>query len=741
MTVLLLLWVGYLLSTWFIPRCSPLERTAWALLLGISATALLVATLGYGLGVFIDQDLLVLTAGGLILVLAPHGLKRLSAKSTSDNTESMSPEVSWLIALLCCGIGVLYWLHYSEAEFLYSLLSYLLRGEAECFYMQTFSFVADLNPTLSAPDVDKAYNIISTPGNTLFTTMAVAVFGRYGFQVLYLIFAVNLFVFTSLLALRWTESRPAALLAAMFVCLNPYVLSVEVLDRNFITLSLSAAAFYALAAHRDRIFLHGLLFGLCASTGLRFLPLLFLASVALVYSLRRVRLLSLLLFLLAFSLAFAVSVPHLSYHGFHSLGETESLPKLLWLVMTEFQRSPFVPLPNLLLYPLHILAYLGSVLGSLIALGAMRCWQQDRRVFFIMAPVVLLPWMVLACQRDWLQADKSRILVMSMLPLAVFLAFALRSFITKKQLFSDLCALLVGVLIIQGIAFMGARLNRPVDVGSYQRHTLYQRDSDTWQRFYQSRFATIRSLPSVSRLFQKADLPRKARADHALLANQFGRDSRELLRSNPWVQRELLDDANAPLAPMPTSNDWVSVEIDLEELVGDRKHAVGWARDGERPFVDLSTESDSILRIADFGVPLAAWHKEVEVSWQPQTLPVTVLSGQSEPADLGEFYVDLNAWISLGRDDLEFQQINMISYANATQHREQGIRSSMKALPPRDNTARISLRVPRGMQIIVRNWLVDGSKGTPHRIDSWSIDTVGIEPTLRFHPMEPESYL
>ena len=46
-----------------------------------------------------------------------------------------------------------------------------------------------------------------------------------------------------------------------------------------------------------------------------------------------------------------------------------------------------------------------------------------------------------------------------------------------------------------------------------------------------------------------------------------------------------------------------------------------------------------------------------------------------------------------------------------------------------------------GTHVILRNWLVDGSKGTPHRIDSWSVDTSGTEPSLAFHPLEPESYL
>jgi hypothetical protein len=714
------------------------------LLLAMSATSAVVASLGYGLGLFIDDRLVVLVASSLTILLAPHALGRLRGQSRNKlapPTETSEQNWHGQIVLACCGIGVLYWLYYSDAEFLYSLISYLLRGEAECFYMQTFSFVADLNPALSAPDVAKAYNIISTPGNTLFTTTAMAVFGGAAFRVLYVLFAVNLFVFSALLTFRWTESRIAALSAAIFVCLNPYVLSLEVLDRNFITLSLSAAAFYALAAHRDRIFLHGLLFGLCAASGLRFLPLLFLASVVVVYTLRKVRLMSCLLFALAFALAVAVNIPHLSYHGFHSLGETESLPSLLWLVVTQFQRSPFIPLPNLLFYPLHILGYIGSALGAMIALGAWRCWQQDRRVFLAITPVIVLPWLVLACQRDWLQADKSRILVMSMLPLAVFLAFALRSLIDRKRASVDLGLMLAGILLIQGFAALSAGLSRPVDDESYQRHPLYQHDSSTWQNFYRGQFARVGSLPSVSRLFQKADLSRKARSDHALLVSQFGSRGNRALRANPWVQRELIGTGISDVAPLAASSEWVSVRIDIEKIVSEPDSAVTWANETERPFADLSTQAASLTRLAGFGVDLAAWHKEVEVSWQAEALPVTMLTAQSETASLGELYVDLNAWISLGRDDLEFQQLNVITYALAPEHVAQGRSSSMAALPPRDVEPSITLRVPRGTHIILRDWLVDGSKGTPHRIDSWSIKTSGAEPSLDFHPLEPESYL
>ena len=81
LTALLLLWVGCSLSTWLIPRCSSLERVAWTLLLAMSVTSTVVASLGYGLGLFIDHRLVVLVASSLALLLAPHALARLRSQA------------------------------------------------------------------------------------------------------------------------------------------------------------------------------------------------------------------------------------------------------------------------------------------------------------------------------------------------------------------------------------------------------------------------------------------------------------------------------------------------------------------------------------------------------------------------------------------------------------------------------------------------------------------------------------
>ncbi len=749
MTALLLLLVGYLLSTWLLPRCTRLERLGYCLLFALCATPLVVANLGYGLGIFISGKVVCLAALALVVLLAPLGWRRLRKRGDTAETGPGGDNqgaTGWSrgeLAAAAMGsmVALFYWQYYSNAEFLLSLVSYLLRGEAECFYMQTFSFVPGLNPDFNGPQVSEAYNIISTPGNTLFTTTAMAVFGLRSFQVLYVLFALLLFVFTYLLLEQWTDNRLAALLGATFVCLNPYVLSLEVLDRNFIALALSAASFHALFFHRDRVFVHGLLFGLTAAAGLRFLPLCFLVPVLLMYALRRVRWLHWLLFAAAFTLAFAVNLPHLSYHGFHSLGETVSMPQLAGLLLTRFERSPFLPLPNLLYYPVHMLAYLGSLCGALVLLGALRCWQQGRRLCVILALAFVLPWGVLACQRDWLQADKARILVMSMLPVAAYLSFALQSLLRHRRLLADFTLLLAGMLLLQGFASISGNLARNVDEGSYDRHPLYQRDSPTWQDFYRPAFSAVGSLPDLSRLFHKADLARKDRADQFLANRLFGQHGSPALRANPWVQEALPLDELSPPPLWPQPGSWVNLEIDFEKLVTDSENAVRITEQGGKAFADLHSEAETSRRLAEFGVTLAAYHKEVRVSWQEQPLPVTVLTNQQELTALGELYLDLNAWISLGKDDLEFQQVNVISYAVHGDPQGRGRSTAMAALPPRDEQPKVSLRVPRGTTVILRDWLVDGSKGIPHRIDSWSIDTSGETAEVSFHCLEPESYL
>jgi hypothetical protein len=66
----------------------------------------------------------------------------------------------------------------------------------------------------------------------------------------------------------------------------------------------------------------------------------------------------------------------------------------------------------------------------------------------------------------------------------------------------------------------------------------------------------------------------------------------------------------------------------------------------------------------------------------------------------------------------------------------------MTALPQRDQSSGIVVRLPVHMKLVLRNWVVDARLAVPHRIDGWLIELdEHAMPRVRFYPLEPESYL
>jgi hypothetical protein len=224
----------------------------------------------------------------------------------------------------------------------------------------------------------------------------------------------------------------------------------------------------------------------------------------------------------------------------------------------------------------------------------------------------------------------------------------------------------------------------------------------------------------------------------------FGANGPESNTTNPWVRRWLPEDELPRRTARPPASDWVTLAINLEALVTGESEPVSRVdpKSRLRPLVNLETEEGMLKRRQEFGVFVEAYHKEVRVSWQPQPLPITILSRQDDVRMLGELAVDLNAWIRVGTDDFEFQKVHVISTKPRPGQPPPSLQGAMTALPEGSDDPVIVLRVPRSLDIILRYWVVDGDKGLPHRVDAWRIrlDADGA-PKTRFFCMEPESYL
>ena len=708
MLALLLVLVGVALAAVVAPGAGRLERWSWRLLFTLTAVPFVAFHVALLRPAFLGAG--TLWASGLVMlaVLVPLAARRGAPVAAEHGTR--------LTLSLGAVVGVLTALHHTDTELWLQLGSYLGRGEAECFYMQTFSFVPELNPDGDPQLVRDAYDIISTPGNAVFTAGWLPVLGDHAFRFLHAAVVAVGFLFTTLLLRRWTNLG-AATLAALALYGNPWLLSIEVLDRNVLTLALSPALLWAVLEHPRKPVLHGWLLALVAGSGLRFLPLVFVVPVAAFYLRARVPLRTWAVFGAAAALCFAFNLPHLGFHGFHSLGETQPLPALTSAGLT---RTPWVPHPTAVLYLRWLLSALGGLGAGLVLAGLDRELRVDRWRTAGLAVVVAAVFGVLALQRDWIESDKARIFVMAGLPFAVWFASGVVALGTRR----GLALLAVGAVAAPLGDRVLAGVEGHADDGLYERKPLYQHERPAYVALSRARFGEVGLLPDYARLFDKLDWSRKRDEARVVAETLFGADPAG--HTNPWIARWV--DADQLETVEPTlEGDFVDLTIDLEQLGVDPASAVRVAAAGEgRVFLDLSRPE----RLVD------VYFKEVDVSWQHRQLTVTALPLRDT---LGEVHLDLNAFAGFGADAVGFQQVNLVQLEVLGQ-REAALATAMTALPQADDDPTITLRVRADQRVLLRNWFVNVLKGTPQRVDGWVIEAAG-EPEAQFFYGEPESYL
>ena len=721
MVLFLLLLVGLLLAVRMVDE-GPVELLACTLLGALAPASLVVVGLAWLVPTFAGPWLLAAVAGLMAAaLLATGGWRRLR--------EWRWRVPRWHEALVLAAAAVVAgvtWLLHTDAELLLSLASWLHTGEAECFYMQTFSLVGELNPAGDTSGVRPAWEIVNSPGNVVYTAPLMATLESATFRVVDVLVRVLLFLFVQLLLRSWTGRRDVALLGALFAVFNPFVLSVEVLDRNLITAALSAALLLALRERPDRPLVHGVLLGLVAISGLRLLPICFGASVLAIHAARRSRPREYGAIAAGFLPSLLVVLPHLRAHGLRSMGETEGLFGLFWLTLAELPRTPLLPFPTGVWYLLQSLDLLGVLACGLALAGA--AWSFRRQRAWTAALVLPLLGMagVLSVQRDWVQGDKLRIALEGLVPLVLLAGWGCKELIEGRRKPAAWGWLAAAIAVTWGLGLGAARLEGVPDAGTGKRHPVYQ--TETEARLQPAR-RTLRGfglLPDYSRLATKLEVGRKRRQEAALRWTLFGPSSvlGDRLRGAGWWGGE------PPEAPPQRGLEGrVGLEVDLALLPTDPAGAVRVLGDEpEQPwFVDL-TERERLIDV---------YYRAVAVPWQSQELTVTALPLRSETWALGELNLDLNAFAAYGRDPDGFVRVGPVHHRL---HPGGAPATAMTALPDAGD-ARIAVRLPEGFRLVVRDWLVNGLAGTPHRVDSWLIEVRDGQAEVRFLLGEPESYL
>ncbi len=723
MVLLLLLVVGLLVAV-RVGGEDPVEVVGWTLLGAVGAAPALAVGVGWLAPTFLGPGLLAAVAGVVIAALLATG----GWPALRDHPWRAPSGGEWLALGVAAGVTVVTAVLHTDAELMLSLAAWLNTGEAECFYMQTFALVGELNPGGDAGGLRDAWAIVNSPGNVFYTAPLMSTLDAATFRVADVLFRTLLFLFVQLTLFRWTRRRDLALLGGLFAVLNPFVLSVEVLDRNIIAAALSAALLFALRARPEQLLVQGWLLGLLTVSGLRFLPVAFALSVAAVHQARGWTLRQAGALAAAAVLPIAIAAPHLSHHGLHSLGETESLPGLASMTFQYLPRTPFLPYPTSIFYFLDMLDLFGLLVCGLAVVGLLRLLRREPAWMLALAGPIVAIGVVLAVQRDWIQGDKVRIALEALVPLVLLASLGVRELLDRSRRKAGLRDLAVAGALLAALGFGAGRVEVDADPGTYLRHPVYQ--ADTAQRMEPAR-RTLRRfgvLPDYRRLGPKLDAGRKRAEERTLRSALFAPGSplaRRAADAGWWG-----GDAAPPPPRRTPSTDAVDLAIDLALLPGQPREAVSvLPADPERPvFVDLAARDELV----------DVYFRSAQVPWQPQRLPIVALPMRAETWAMGELYLDLNAFTSYGTDELGFVRVAPIHFAQLPGGRPAAIANSMTALPNDDRGSVVVVRVPVGFRVLVRDWLVNGVAGTPHRVDSWLVRTDG---RVRFLYGEPESYL
>jgi hypothetical protein len=711
LVLLMLLGVGLLLAP-RVPTRDPVERLAWGLLGAMVAAPLLAVAAAWGSATPLSPGLVAGCALVVGVAAAPgwwRGRSQAPLERVTGGHVALLAGAAVVAAVTAA--------HHSDAEVLLSLASFVERGEAECFYMQSFALVDELRGASPAVDVRDAWSIISVPTNVVFTAPLLPMLDGATFRVVDALTRALLFRFLASLLSRRGAPPGVALGVAGVALLNPAMLGVEVLDRNVLAAMLSAALLLSLATAPRHALLHGALLGLTAGTGLRFLPVVFVIPVLLHHGRDLPRALPRLAG--GAALTIAIALPHLARHGLHSLGETESLLGLAVLTLRELPRAPLTPYPA---GPLHLLD-LASRLGLLAVGGVLGgAWilaRRDRRDAWGLILPVALGLGVLSVQRDWLQWDKLRIPLSLMVPAALLLGTQVDGL--RRDPRSAGLALLGGVALASAAALGLAAIDGPPDPTAGARHPVYA--TETPRRMAPAR-AALRPglLPGVHRLATKGEWGRKRRQEQALRGVLLapGSPTGQRARAAGWT-------LGGPAPGEPTSRSGgpsVDVAIDLERLPDEPERAVTRVQ-GEEPWLD--TTHPEVLDVL---------HRAARVGWQPEELNVTALPLGAEARAMDEAVIELDAFTGDGLTPDGLRRIVPIHRAG------RGDRGpgALTAVPDPSASPRIVVRVRVGQRIVVRQWVIDGVRGTPHRVDAWLIDTAdGV--SVRFALGEPESYL
>lgn len=728
-TLLALALVGYLTTKTFFSKSSFIETFGYTLFFSILIVPLITTILNFVLGIRYRLDYTLFISILLIIVYIIRFKMTKTSLAYFLPKKIKSEDIIVLFILLI--IIIFSYLYYNNSIYYLSLVAYTEKGESNCFYMLTFALQQELNRFLAT---DTVYNILSTPSNSIFTASFHTSLGADNFKIMYIVFQALMFLFMFLLVNLFVEKYTISIITALFSIFNPYLLSIEMLDRNFLALVVLVILFYTLFNYKDKIFLHGLLFGVVSGLGIRFMPLMFIIPILIYYFSHHKKFKDYTLFLSLFLIVFCFNIPHLRYYGLNSLGETKDWISLGIIAFTEWLRTPFMPYPNIFYYLINIMRHFGYIVSSIMILGTYFLYKKSKIKLLISSSIFILPFLTLSIQRGILESEKNRIMIISFLGLYTFFAYGIfylyENIVNKKKLFfKTLLSLIIITFLLFSFVNLITRFNFAQDNSVYNNKLLYQRETQEYYSFLKGRFSEVGILPGYDLLGNKLNILKKRNEEESIVYNILNKGY--LQDYKPKDINSIEEEVKERENDFFNATDYVTLRIDFERLLKEPNDAVSISNENKDLFINFQNKKDL----------LDIYYKELNVSWQQEILPLTIFPMTPEVYMMNKIYLDLNSFISYGTDEMGFEKVNSINYYFYKNAYDYATKTGILALPSKDNNPEILIRIPINSKVVIRNWFINGANAQPFKIDGWIITLKEGIPSIKFYYNEPESYI
>ncbi|MEE2829231.1 MAG: hypothetical protein VX498_08585, partial [Myxococcota bacterium] len=391
------------------------------------------------------------------------------------------------------------------------------------------------------------------------------------------------------------RSERWAWVGLVVLALNPYVLSLPQPDENLLALAWFAPAVLLLLSTKPRWLLGGVLLGL--SLTMRHVLILSLPAFAVLVMAAPARRRAAGLLLLGLGLAtFFEHLHHALALGsvlrfesnaqfapqaYSIFGGTLHWEGMLnWPIHDRLVRTPHVPLPTLLRWPLH-LADLFGVLGMALGLvGFVAGWRRSKKLSLFWALCFVPTYLLLALQESWDFPNKMGVLVTLLLPLAAWLMTGLLVVVERPRFHLGVVALL-GLVLFVALPRLGS-VDAPADPRYYSQFPETPPEAPALLEQERDRLLDLGLLPDYGRLSDAG--PLWDRGLHRSLAALFaGKVPITELRPWGWHRTEL------PRPGLPTT-----LELDLAGLASTGRIAV--KSTAEAPDLDLTGRGPVIFR-------------------------------------------------------------------------------------------------------------------------------------------------